>query len=156
MSTIGGSHIVKPIVGLLQYITENSLIHAQTSLICVLSTYWWFAWWIFQYVNCNCHCTATTDFVPWNADAHSTHLAQKQFYPNWQIYLCIAGRRHTWSESHARWNIWVDLSLGLYLKQYLKQALRNEIWKFEKPFMGSHVSIIVLFPSHFCWHVFLH
>jgi len=29
------------------------------------------------------------DFVPWNTDTRSTHLAQTQFYPNWQIYLCI-------------------------------------------------------------------
>lgn len=137
------AHTVKPIFSLLQYITENSLIHAQAYLICVLSTNWWFAWWIFQYVYCNCYCTATTDLVPWKTDTRSTYLAQTQFYRNWQIYLCGAGRRHTWSESLARWKL-IELifhSVCTY-KQYLKRALRNEMWHFEKPFMGTHLSII--------------
>lgn len=155
MNATSGSHNVKPIFSLLQYITENSLIHAQAYLICVLSTNWWFAWWIFQYVYCNCCCTATTGLVPWNAD--TAPIWPRHNFTLTDIYLCEAGRRHTWSESLARWKLTelIFHSVCTY-KQYLKQTLWNEIWHLEKPFMGTHLSIIILFPSHVCWHVFGH
>jgi len=66
---------------------------------------------------------------------HNTQLTQTQFYPNRQIYLCVAGRRHTWSESLARWKL-IELifhSVCNY-KQYLKlfemkcDILRNHLW----------------------------
>jgi len=46
---------------------------------------------------------------------NSTHLAQTQFYPNWQIYLRSRQKAHLIWISCRMKTYWVDFSLGLYL-----------------------------------------